>query len=132
MKIEWKKTGGAFVTLGDDAARHTIQIEQWDGAAQVQQEALFRAVNPFVEPRGNVAGAFAFRSTKSHADLDTAAEAFFNERARIGEKGELKITVNTKVITYTGATLATVARGGKEGVRQEILYAFIITTGSIT
>lgn len=134
MKIEWKKSGdAAYVTLGDDAAepRNTILIDQWDGAAKVQQEDLFRSDNPFMEPRGNVAGAFAFRATQSHADLDAAAVAFITERGRIGQKGELKITVTATVITYNPASLVAVARGGKEGVRQEILYTFIITAGTI-
>lgn len=131
MKIEWKKVGGAYVTLGDDAARHTIQIDQWAGAAQMQEEPLVRAANPFVEPRGNVAGVFAFRATKSHSTLDAAAAAFFAEYARIGEKGELKITVTTGVITYNVAYLLNVTRGLKEGVRLEVAYSFKITAGTI-
>ena len=66
MKIEWQKSGGSYVTIGDDAAspRTTIQVTQWGGEAQMQVEPLFRAASPFAEPRGNVAGMFAFAATK--------------------------------------------------------------------
>lgn len=134
MKIEWKKSGdSSYVPLGDDtaASRHTIIIEQWGGQAQVQQEPLIRAANPFTETRQNVAGAFAFSSTKSHGSLDDAASAFITEYGRIGEKGELKITVTTTAVTYTNAILASVNRAQKEGVRLTIAYTFLITTGSI-
>lgn len=133
MKIEWKKTGGAFVTLGDDtaAARHTIQIQRWDVAAQVQVEPLIRAANPFAEPRANLLGNFAFGATKSHATLDAAVEAFDTEYQRCGEAGEIKITTTAKVITYTNAILLAVTRGDKEGVRLEVLYQFLIRARTI-
>lgn len=133
MKIEWTKTGGSVVTLGDDTAspRNTIRIGAWGGSAQIQQEPLLGSTHPFVCPRGNVAGSFSFAATKSHATLDAAVEAFFNEFARCGEQGELKITTTTKVITYTLATLQSVRRGDKDGVRLEIAYDFLIRSGTI-
>lgn len=133
MKVEWRKAGDpAYVTLGDDAARHTVLIEQWDAVAQVQQEALFRAAHPFVEPRGNVAGTLAFRATRSHASLDAAALALIEAQARVNQRGDLRLTLQSTVLNYPGAVLAAVARGGKEGVRLEIIYSFIllsVTTG---
>lgn len=134
MKIEWKKTGGSFVTLGDDtaASRQTILIDQWDCAAQVQVDPLVRSTHPFAEPRANVSGNFAFRATKSHATLDAAVEAFDTEYQRAGEAGELKITTTAKVINYTNAILVAVARGDKQGVRLEVQYQFLIRARTIT
>ncbi len=132
MKIEWLKTGAAaHVVLADDAQRHTIIIDEWSAAAAVQQEPLIGAAHPFQQPRGNVAGVFSFRSTKSHTTLDAAVEAYHGEVARAGERGQLKITTINKVITYT-ALLAAVQRGQKEGVRQEIAYQFLTTSSTLT
>jgi hypothetical protein len=133
MKIEWKKDGGAFVTLGDDAAasRKTIVISEWGGQAVVQVEPLFRSTTPFAKGRGNVQGRFSFGATAIHATMDDAVAAFITEYGRLGETGELKITVGAKVVTYAGAVLQSVVRGGKEGVRQEIVYGFVIKGGTV-
>lgn len=131
MKIEWQNSGGSYVTLGDDSARHTVLISAWEGQAQVQQEPLVRGANPFAASRLNVAGVFAFSATKSHATLDAAVEAFFTEYARLGQTGSLKITTTAKVITYTSVLLAGVSRGDKDGVRLEVGYQFHIFGGTI-
>lgn len=131
MKIEWKKSGGAFVTLGDDALRQTIEVLQWGGAAAAQVSPLFRATSPMVAGRGNVTGVFSFGSTKSHASLDAAAQFFADEYARLGEMGELKMTVTSKVVTFANALLQGVDRGGKEGVRLQVVYSFVIRTVSV-
>lgn len=133
MKIEWKKDGGAYVTLGDDAAapRKTIVITEWGGQAVVQVEPLFRSTTPFAKGRGNVSGRIAFGVTQSHATMDAAVQVFLTEYSRLGEGGELKITVGAKVVTYAGAVLQSVSRGGKEGVRQEIAYGFVIKGGTV-
>jgi hypothetical protein len=133
VKIEWTKSGGAVAVLGDDtaAARKTIYIMDWGGAAAVQVEPLFRGAHPFLAGRGNVSGQFVFSTKCSYGTMDAAVAAFFAEYARIGETGSMVITTVDKVISYANAFLVSVKRGGKEGVLLEVVYTFIIRSGSI-
>lgn len=130
MKIEWTKTGGSVVTLGDDAARQTIVIESLGGQSLEQVERLFRATVVSRFARGNVAGEFVFTSAKSHADYGVALTFFKAEYARLNEAGSLVATQLPGPITLTmaGAILRGVQRVAQEGLRWHLRYTFGITT----
>lgn len=130
MKAEWTSTTPAVatVTLGDDAARHTIEIESAGGAAQEQVTPIFRAANAQRKARANVAGELTLVCAKSHADVDAAATYFLGEYGRINQVGTLLLTFSAGTVTAAGATLKGVEIANTVGVRWWLRYRFGITT----
>lgn len=132
MKIDWTPSGGALVTLGDDApaagARTATKLEELGGEALEQLDPL--AFADFVSRlmRGNVQGDCVFTARKSHADVDTAAAYFKAEYSRQGQKGSLVLTFGATTMTMANATCRAVRVVLPDGVHWILRYKFGITT----
>lgn len=132
MKAEWTSTTPevAKVTLGDDAAKHTLALESLGGGASEQVVPLFRAANPARFMRGNSAGEVVISAAKSHESRAAAATFFKGEYGRINQVGTLELTIDATVMSFAGATLKAVTAVGVEGLRWTVRYQFGITTVS--
>lgn len=130
MKAEWTATTPvvAKVTLGDDAARHTIEVEGLGGDSAVQVEDLIRAAAPAQFARGNIRGELALVCAKSHASHDAAIAYAIAERNRVDQTGTLELTFGSSKATAAGAILRSVRVVRIVGVRWWISYTFNITT----
>jgi hypothetical protein len=120
--------GGTPATLGDDAARHTIELEQLGGEALEQVEALLRGANPARFARGNVAGDCVFSAGKSHATRAAAIAFFLAEYARLNTQGSLVITEGSATLTLANAICRGVMVARINGLRWTLRYTFGITT----
>jgi len=131
LKIEFTPSVGTdAVTLGDDAIKFAVVVEQLGANSLVQAEALPRAVNQAVFTRGNVLGEFVFTSSKTYADYGTTFTQFLAEYSRLNQQGTLKLTEGTAILQFLNATLKGVQRifdtthcGAHMGIR----YTFAIT-----
>lgn len=132
MKLQWTPNGGLLpVTLGDDAAKFAVRVERIGGQSICQQEPLAGAPNPALFPRGNVAGAFVFTSTKTYATVESTWSQFKTEYNRLNQQGTLVQTEGATVNNYVNAVLKNVERifsTENGGSRMGIRYTFDITT----
>jgi hypothetical protein len=128
VKIEWTPAGGSAITLGDDAAKHTVALEQWGGSALEQVSGLFRSNNPAVFARLNVVSKFVFTSAKSYTTRADAIAAFKTCRGYVKAKGSIVVTEGTTTATMAGAHLAEVELVRAIGVRLWLRFVFTITT----
>lgn len=125
MKIEFP----SGTTLGDDAVKHTIVIEQLGAATIVQSEPLAGADNVLNIPRGNRSGELVFTAAKSHASYSATFTAFLAEYNRLNTQGDLVLTQNAVVHTFASAILKAVERvpAGLSS-RLVVRYTFAFTT----
>lgn len=128
MKIEWTPTGGSKVTLGDDGSRHVIVLEAVGGACAEQVSQLVRGSNPLRNHRGNVAGEFSFRSSKTYASYDAAAGEFLFLYDSLDAAGELLVTFSSETWAFAGAVLRAVQAVQMNGVFWTFRFNFGITT----
>ena len=119
------------VTLGDDASKFAIVVEQLGGASIAQIEALAGGANPALFPQGNIGGEFAFRSSKTYASYHETFAQFQAEYSRLNQQGALVLTEGTVTLTFANAILRAVQRifdAQNSGARMGIRYTFAITT----
>lgn len=132
MLIQFTPSGGILPnTLGDDANKFAVVVEQIGGSSILQSEALAGGANVVLFARGNVGGEFVFRSSKTYADYQTTFSQFRTEYGRLNQKGTLIIVESATVLTMAGAVLKSVQRlfdGQSAGTRMSIRYNFAITT----
>lgn len=132
MKIQFTANGTLIpVTLGDDALKFVIIIEQLGGASVVQLDQLAGGANPAQFPRGNVSGDFVFRSAKTYADYQTTFAQFKTEYARLNQQGTIVLTEGAQTLTFANAILKNVVRlfdAQSSGAHMGLRYTFSITT----
>ena len=128
MKADWTPTGGALAHLGDDSAKWTIKLEQLGAQSLEHVAQMFQAAKVLRMALGNQAGECVFTSEKSHADIDTAAQFFAGELARLNQVGSLVLTFNAQTLTMASAVLKGVAATAFSGKRWALRYTFGITT----
>jgi hypothetical protein len=129
--IQFTPSGGSAATLGDDANKFAVVIEQFVGQSVQQREPLYGGANPVDFVRGNVGGELVFRSSKSYADYATTFTQFKTEYGRLNQKGSLVITQNAVTVTFANAVCKGVQRifdAQNTGVHMGIRYTFAITT----
>jgi hypothetical protein len=132
MQIHFTPTGAsAPVTLGDDADKFAVAVEQLSGTSLAQIESLAGGATLAVFPRGNVGGQFVFRSSKSYATYHETFAQFLAEYSRLNQQGSLVLTEGAVALTFAGAILRGVERlfdAHHSGARMGIRYTFAITT----
>jgi hypothetical protein len=134
MIIQWTPSGGSAVYLGDDLGANTggvkvaLKLERLGAAGLEQVVPLFQGANPFRQMLGNVCGDCIFTAARSHADRASAAAFFKGEAARVGQKGNLVLTIDSASLTMANATLRSVAAIAFDGTRWTLRYGFGITT----
>jgi hypothetical protein len=119
------------VTLGDDASKFAIVVEQLAGVSIAQVEALAGGANPALFPQGNIGGEFIFRSSKSYATYHETFAQFQAEYGRLNQQGALVLTEGDVTLTFANALLKAVQRifdAQNSGARMGIRYTFSITT----
>lgn len=131
MNIQFTPTGGSPTTLGDDAAKFAVVIEQLGGSCLAQIESLAGSPNLALFTRGNVGGEFIFRSSKSYADYQTTFARFLAEYNRLNQQGELVLTEGAVTLTFSNVILRAVHRlfdAQHSGTHMGVRYTFAITT----
>jgi len=131
MLIQFTPSGGSAATLGDDANKYQVVIEQLGGSSVVQNEPLYGANNPVLFARGNVGGELVFTSAKTYADYKTTFTQFKTEYGRLNQKGSLVITEDTVTVTLANVICKGVQRiwdAQRTGAHMGIRYTFAITT----
>jgi hypothetical protein len=131
MKVQFTPTAGSAATLGDDAAKFAIVVEQLGGSCLAQVEALAGGANLALFTRGNVGGEFIFRSSKTYADYETTFTQFLAEYARLNQQGALVLTEGAVTLTFANVILRRVQRifdAQHSGARMGVRYTFAITT----
>jgi hypothetical protein len=131
MKIQFTPSGGSATTLGDDAAKFAVAVEQLGGACLAQVEALAGGANLALFTRGNVGGEFIFRSSKTYADYETTFTQFHTEYSRLNQQGALVLTEGAVTLTFANVIARSVQRifdAQHSGARMGIRYTFAITT----
>jgi len=131
MDIQFTPTGGSPATLGDDAAKFAIVVEQLGGSCITQLEPLAGSPNLALFTRGNVGGEFIFRSSKTYADYETTFTQFLAEYGRLNQQGALVMTEGSVTLTFANAILRTVRRifdAQHSGTHMGVRYTFAITT----
>ncbi len=131
MKIQFTPTGGSAATLGDDAAKFAVVVEQLGGACIAQVEALAGGANLALYTRGNVGGEFIFSSSKTYADYETTFTQFLAEYARLNQQGALVLTEGAVTMTFANVIVRAVQRifdAQHSGARMGVRYTFAITT----
>jgi hypothetical protein len=132
MQIQFtSNTDLIAVTLGDDASKFAIVVEQFAGASIAQVEALAGGANPVLLPQGNIGGEFIFRSSKTYATYHETFAQFLAEYGRLNQQGALVLTEGSVTITFANAVLKGVQRifdAQNSGARMGIRYTFAITT----
>jgi hypothetical protein len=131
MNIQFTPADGSPATLGDDAAKFAVVVEQLGGSCIAQVESLAGAANLALFTRGNVGGEFVFRSSKTYADYQTTFAQFLAEYGRLNQQGTLVITEGSVTLTLTNVILRAVQRlfdAQHSGARMGIRYTFAITT----
>jgi hypothetical protein len=130
VKIEFT-VSSTTATLGDDANKFAVVLEQLGGASIAQNDLLAGGTSPALFPRGNVGGDFVFRSAKSYTDYQTTFAQFKTEYSRLNQQGTLKLTEGGTALTFSNAILKGVQRifdAQSSGVHMSIRYTFAITT----
>jgi hypothetical protein len=132
MQIQFTPTSGLTpATLGDDASKFAIVVEQLAGASIAQIEPLAGGANPAVFPQGNTAGEFIFRSSKTYATYHETFAQFQTEYNRLNQQGTLVLIEGVVTLTFSSAVLRAVQRifdAQNSGARMGIRYTFSITT----
>jgi hypothetical protein len=131
MLIQFTPAGGSAATLGDDANKYVVVIEQLGGESRVQIEPLYRAPNPLPLVRDNISGEFVFTSAKTYADYKTTFTQFKTEYARLNKQGSLVLTQDAVTLTFANAICRGVRRiwdAQRCGEHMGIRYTFAITT----
>jgi hypothetical protein len=131
MKIQFTPTGGSAATLGDDANKFAVVVEQLGGSCLAQVEALAGGANLALFTRGNVGGEFIFRSSKTYADYKTTFTQFLAEYSRLNQQGALVLTEGAVTLTFANVIVRSVQRifdAPHAGARMGIRYTFAITT----
>lgn len=132
MLIQFTPNGGLLpVTLGDDASKFAIIIEQLGGASIAQVEALAGGNNPAIFGRGNIGGDFSFRSSKTYATYQATFAQFLIEYGRMNQQGLLVLTEGTVTMHFANAILKAVNRifdAQHSGAHMGMRYTFAITT----
>lgn len=119
------------VTLGDDASKFAIVVEQFAGASIAQVEALAGGANQALFSRGNIGGEFVFRSSKTYASYHETFAQFQAEYGRLNQQGTLVLVEGSVPLTFANAILRAVQRifdAQNSGARMGIRYTFSITT----
>jgi len=131
LKIEFTPSIGTdAVTLGDDASKFAVIVEQLGASAMAQAESLAGAGYQAVFTRGNVMGEFVFTSAKTYPDYATTFTQFLAEYSRLNQQGTLKLTEGTVILQFLNATLKGVQRifgDANCGAHMGIRYTFTIT-----
>jgi hypothetical protein len=125
------RPGLIAVTLGDDASKFAVVIEQIGGSAIVQIDPLAGGLNPAQFPRGNIGGELVFRSSKTYADYQTTFAQFKTEYARLNQQGPVVLTEGAQTLTFANAVLKSVHRifdAQSSGAHMGLRYTFAITT----
>lgn len=131
MNIQFTPTGGSPVTLGDDAARFAVVVEQLGGSCIAQVESLAGSPNLALFTRGNVGGEFIFYSSKTYTDYQTTFTQFLAEYGRLNQQGALIVTEGSVTLTLANVILQAVQRifnAQHSGTHMGIRYTFAITT----
>jgi len=131
MNIQFTPIGGSAATLGDDATKFAVVVEQLGGACLAQVEALAGGANLALFTRGNVGGEFIFCSSKTYADYETTFTQFLTEYGRLNQQGTLALTEGMVTLTFANVILRAVQRifdAQHSGARMGIRYTFAITT----
>ncbi len=129
MKITFNP--GSAVTLGEDAARKTIQIEQFGVLSVEQVEHLFKATNAVRIPRGNISGEFIFTAMTVSASRSAAVTHFITEAGRVNSQGTLLLIDEagpSTVATMNNAICRSVVKAEIVGLSWWIRYTFGFTT----
>ncbi|HWD94109.1 MAG TPA: hypothetical protein VG938_17390 [Verrucomicrobiae bacterium] len=119
------------VTLGDDASKFAVVIEQLAGGCLAQVEALAGGANPALFPQGNIGGEFIFRSSKTYANYHATFAQFQIEYGRLNQQGTLTLAEGAVTLTFANVILRAVQRifdPQHSGARMGIRYTFAITT----
>ena len=124
MNLIWTPTGGAAVTLGDDAVKSTIVVEGLAAPYLVQKLLFFRGVKPTLTPRGGDEGSFVVTVQPNVANADAASAYLKAEYARRGQAGSLAWGRVTTTFTFTGAVLRSVSLVELNGARLRLRYSF--------
>lgn len=132
MKIQFTPNTGLIpVTLGDDASKFAIVVEQLGGASIAQVESLAGGAHQALFARGNVGGEFVFRSAKSYASYHATFAQFLIEYGRLNQQGSLVLTEGAVTLTFANVILRGVQRlfdAQHSGAHMGIRYTFAITT----
>jgi len=132
VKIQFTPNAGLIpVTLGDDANRFAIVVEQLGGASLAQVEALAGGAHQAMFARGNVGGELIFRSSKSYASYHDTFAQFLTEYGRLNQQGSLVLTEGAITLTFASAILRGVQRlfdAHHSGAHMGIRYTFAIST----
>jgi hypothetical protein len=135
MLIQFTPNGGLIpATLGDDANKFGVTIEQLGGSALAQIETLAGGGFPAQFPRGNVSGDFVFRSTKTYPDNKTTFSTFKTQYGWLNQQGTLILTeggAGAVTLVFVGAILRNLQRpfdSANAGARMSLRYTFAITT----
>jgi len=131
MNIQFTPTGGSAATLGDDAAKFAIIVEQLGGSCLTQAESLAGSPNLALFTRGNVGGEFIFRSSKTYGDYQTTFTRFLAEYSRLNQQGTLVLTEGAVTLNFANVILRAVQRvfdAQHSGTHMGIRYTFAITT----
>ena len=131
MNIQFTPAGGSPATLGDDATKFAVVVEQLGGSCIAQVESLAGAANLVLFTRGNVGGEFVFRSSKTYTDYQTTFTQFLTEYGRLNQQGTLVIAEGAVTLTFANVILRAVHRifdTQHSGAHMGIRYTFAITT----
>ncbi len=118
-------------TLGDDASKFAVVVEQLGGASVAQSETLAGGANIALFPRGNVGGELVFRSSKTYPSYHATFTQFQVEYGRLNQQGMLALIEGEVTLTFANAVLKAVQRlfdGQHSGAHMGIRYTFAITT----
>jgi hypothetical protein len=119
------------VTLGDDATKFAVVVEQLGGASIAQSEALSGGANLAMFARGNVGGEFIFRSSKTYPSYHATFAQFQAEYSRLNQQGRLVLTEGAVSLTFANTILRGIHRifdAQHSGTHMGIRYTFAITT----
>jgi len=119
------------VTLGDDASKFAVVVEQLGGSCVAQSETLAGGANLAWFPRGNVGGELAFRSSKTYASYHDTFTQFRTEYGRLNQQGTLVLIEGAVTLTFASVVLKEVQRifdAQHSGAHMGIRYNFAITT----
>jgi hypothetical protein len=122
--IVWTPTGGAAVTLCDLSLGYRPVLEQLPSEAleQVDRLAFGTVVSRIM--RANRSGDVVFTVGFSHASAAAAAAWYATIDALVGGMGQLVITINTTVWSFSNATFRAMAPTRINGVEWVLRYTF--------
>jgi hypothetical protein len=131
MNLQFTPAGGSAATLGSDADKFAVTVEQLGGSCLAQVESLAGGLNQALFTRGNVGGEFVFRSSKTYASYRATFTQFLAEYGRLNQQGALVLTEGDVTLTFSNVILRAVERifdAQHSGARMGIRYTFAITT----